>query len=261
MTSTCGNPSSASYKPKPFRIQAVRGQRQRHQEFLLTAGTLLDRATPEELLSNPVLKRQDTPVRKEQEEFYAKRAAYIPPIHTRLPGGDQRRKCPTCAGKLRPFDVMEAANRNLLNKPALQRIDGVDRCCEQQVVRISGRDLGKHHQDVPFGTPAWSKSYGRREQVEAMNSLLRTNLLRIDRGICKTLDPSKYHLLYGLALAAVNLLSYERHLSKTQDAAPSREADEIVVNVGGISISLEGDAGSAAWVAPTSARATSPPDG
>ena len=45
--------------------------------------------------------------------------------------------------------------------------------------------------------------------VESMNALLRTNLQRIDRGFCRTLDPVKYELLYGLALVAINLMIYE----------------------------------------------------
>ena len=204
------------------RIETVRipvppeqpGGPPRYQEFYSTVGTLLDIATPKELLRNPEIARQGTDIRKEQEEFYGKRAAYVPPVHERLPGGAQRRRCPTHAGKLRPFDIELAATKDLLHLPALERIEGVDSCCVQEKVRVQPEQLGKLHQDIPFGTKAWGMSYGRREPIENRFSSLRTNLFRVDRAFCKTIDPAKYHLAFGLALVAVNLLNFELACSK-----------------------------------------------
>lgn len=219
---------------------ATPGGPPRYQEFYSTVGTLLDIATPKELLQNPELARQGTDVRKTKEEFYGKRAAYVPPVHERLPGGAQRRRCPTHAGKLRPFDVEEAATRGLLHMPALERIDGIESCCAQEKVRVQPEQLGKLHQDIPFGTRAWGMSYGRREPIENRFSSLRTNLFRVDRAFCKTIDPVKYHLAFGLTLVAVNLLNYELACSKggnpienwaTIDADP--ETGEILVVRGG----------------------------
>jgi hypothetical protein len=182
-----------------------------YETYLLTAGTLLHKLTPDELLVNPLLNASGTPERAEEEAFYARRSAYSPPIHEQLVGGAQRRRCPVHAGRLRPLDLQAAANKDVLEMPALRHVDGVTECCCQQVVEVSAELLGKLHQNVPFGTPAWSKSYSRRLRVESVNALLRTNLLRVERGFCKTLDPAKYELIYGLTVVAVNLLTYERH--------------------------------------------------
>jgi len=79
-------------------------------------------------------------------------------------------------------------------------------------VLVSGEQLGKHHQNVPYGTPAWSKSYGRRPRVESANALLRTLLTRVDRGFCTTSDPERNELIFGLTPVAINLSVYEHRL-------------------------------------------------
>lgn len=131
-----------------------------------------------------------------------------------------RMSCPSCAGRLRPLDPMKATrSAKKMNLPALDPPPGVTKCCQQSVITTTPADRGPHYQEVPYGTTAWTLSYGRRALVENTNSVLRTGLARLSTGYFRVFGKDKVALLVGLALAALNLKMAEK----------SRHHDEVEV--------------------------------
>ncbi|MBU3689103.1 MAG: hypothetical protein B7C54_05755 [Acidimicrobiales bacterium mtb01] len=179
------------------------------QRVWRTAGGLFHQFMPEEYLDNPALPWKSASERATIEAYYNRRAAYAYRIHSAA--GDQLRLvCPGCAGRLRPIDPLVAAATDKLDMPALDVPDGVSTCCVQKVITTTPADRGKHWQEIPYGTTAWARSYGRRALVENTNSVLRNGLARLSRGFFRVFGKDKVSLLVGLALAALNLKMAEK---------------------------------------------------
>jgi len=121
-----------------------------------------------------------------------------------------RLSCPACAGRLRHVDPQVAAATDTLHLPPLDAPPGTTSCCIQRVITTTATDRTSHWQEIPYGTTAWARSYGRRALVENTNSVLRTGLARMSRGFFRVFGKDKVELLLGLALGALNLKMAER---------------------------------------------------
>ena len=191
--------------------------------LLTTAGSFFHELTPPEFLRNPRLGITGTQERRDAIAHYEERAAYLWSPHGTRAGGRLRLLCPVHAGKLRPLDPIEAARTGKLNLPALEVTPGILKCCRQATITITADERDKLYQEVPFGTRAWLKSYGRRNLSESTNSLLHSQLTRITRGFTRVQTLAKTGFLLGLAMIAINLLIFERY-SKDEEVV----VDEIV---------------------------------
>ena len=185
-----------------------------------TTGAFFHELTPSELLANPRLGITGTQERRDAIAHYEQRAAYMWSPHGTRSGGRLRLRCPVHAGKVRPLDPIEAARMSKLALPALEVTPGILKCCAQSTLTITADERDKLFQEVPFGTRAWLKSYGRRNLSESTNSLLHTQLARITRGFTKVHTLAKTSFLLGLALVAINLMIFERN----------SDSDEVVVD-------------------------------
>ena len=179
--------------------------------LMRTAGAYFHELTPSEFLANLRLGITGTQERLDAIAHYEQRAAYLWSPHGTRSGGRLRLRCPVHAGKVRPLDPIEAAKAMKLDLPPLEVTPGVLKCCVQSTLTITADERDKLDQEVPFGTPAWLKSYGRRNLSESTNSLLHTQLTRISRGFTKVHSLAKTGFLLGLALVAVNLMIFERY--------------------------------------------------
>ena len=73
------------------------------------------------------------------------------------------------------------------NAPFVARTDDAEYCCPGRVtVPVEYLD---RYQSIPYGTTAWKKSYGRRNQIENLNGILR-NKGSLDDRWCHALGNS-----------------------------------------------------------------------
>jgi hypothetical protein len=163
-----------------------------------------------DFLDNPAVPWKTAAERAEIEEYYNKRAAYAYRVHSEGNGDVIRLACPACTGRLRPVDLQIAAATGTLELPPLEAPAGTTSCCVQRVITTTADDRTPHWQEVPYGTTAWARSYGRRALVENTNSVLRTGLARMYRGFFRVFGKNKIEFLLALALSALNLKMAER---------------------------------------------------
>ena len=201
-------------KAVPYEVPTgrrnVRNNTNPTQRVWRTAGGIFHQYMPVELLENPALPWKRSEERARLEEHYNERAAYAYRIHSEGPGDTVRLSCPACAGRLRHVDPQVAAATDTLHLPPLDAPPGTTSCCIQRVITTTATDRTSHWQEIPYGTTAWARSYGRRALVENTNSVLRTGLARMARGFFRVFGKDKVELLLGLALGALNLKMAER---------------------------------------------------
>ena len=120
-------------------------------------------------------------------EFYAERAKFRWAPAQRLDGGIQF-QCPQCAGRV--VTNLKTRRKNVrpsqqapeirIRNPAdddpnaeYQATHYDDTCCKG--LATIPYDMLDRWQSIPWGTRAWKKSYGRRLQVENVNSMVKAN--------------------------------------------------------------------------------------
>lgn len=180
------------------------------QRVWRTAGGIFHQYMPAEFLDNPAVPWKTAAERAQVEEYYNERAAYAYRVHSPGTGDAVRLACPACAGRLRPLDINLAAATDTLDLPPLVAPAGTTSCCVQRLITTTATDRTPHWQEIPYGTTAWARSYGRRALVENTNSVLRTGLARLSRGFFRVFGKDKIEFLLGLALGALNLKMAER---------------------------------------------------
>ena len=86
--------------------------------------------------------------------------------------GSIRLWCPQCAGRIRSnLKTRHVKVKVRKNAPFVARTDDAEYCCPGRVtVPVEYLD---RYQSIPYGTTAWKKSYGRRNQIENLNGILR----------------------------------------------------------------------------------------
>jgi hypothetical protein len=190
----------------------------RTQALIRSAGSLMHEFTPTNYLAAPALPPQrGDGSRAAVEAYYNERAAYAWRQHSKTSSGDIRLSCPVHAGRLRPLNLTVATNRGKLQLPALDAPKGAC-CCRAKTISTSLSMRSELYQQVPYGTTAWSMSYGRRSSAETAHSEMRTGLARLQRGYFKVFGLNKATLLMGMMCVAINLqLQEQQHRGNTTE--------------------------------------------
>ena len=199
---------------KPKLIEAGRNRRQ----FILLDGSLyLESHLPEELRVPP-----ENASPEELEEFYISRSRWRWIRIQKLADGGGQFRCPQCHGlsttnakTYNPRDPNPNPDRNIR---LIGNID-TEYCCDG-MVNIKGKDLDTF-QVIPFGTPAWKKSYGRRNTSENTFSQAKDKG-GLQHGWCRAFGLAA-HTLGALAIAiAHNLKVAKRCLRPTNKTKTTR---------------------------------------
>lgn len=120
----------------------------------------------------------------------------------RLDGGAIRFKCPLCAGRAVNVDLNPDTEFLPVNVTPVRTPPGATRCCSG-TIKIDVDRLD-HYQRIPWGTAAWTKSYGRRTNIEGTNGRLR-NELGLDHGVIRSFGTIATMVMMTLLCAALNL--------------------------------------------------------
>lgn len=109
---------------------------------------------------------------EEQRRWFDVRAQYRYSPDQILPDGSIRFQCPQCAGRIRSNlktrnTRVKVANNSLY----IPRTDNAEYCCPGRVT-IPVEYLDRY-QSIPYGTTAHGQSYGRRNQVENLNGMVK----------------------------------------------------------------------------------------
>ena len=197
---------------KPKLIEAGRN----HRQFILLDGSLyLESHLPENLRVPP-----ENASPEKLEDFYVARSRWRWIRTQRLADGGGQFRCSQCHGlsttnakTYNPRNPNPNPDRNIL---FIGNID-TEYCCDG-MVSIKGEDLDTF-QVIPFGTPAWKKSYGRRNTSEntSENTFSQTkDKGGLQHGWCRAFGLAA-HTLGALAIAiAHNLRVAQRCLRVTK---------------------------------------------
>ena len=168
------------------------------QVLLLHCGTFLVEWTPERFLIPPIHLTGE-----KRADWYAERAKYRwTPITKPDKNGAIRFRCPQCDGRVKTNAKTRISSKRSRRKaPYVATIDQ-EYCC-QGTVTIPVEELDTY-QHIPFGTPAWKKSYGRRLQIENLNSLVK-NDGGLKDGWCRALGQAAFNFGLLALLIAHNL--------------------------------------------------------
>ena len=184
------------------------------QETILEhCGTLLHHWTTPSLQAPP-----EDLTRRSLAAWHASRARlYRWSPHRNFDGGNKQFRCPVCAGRANsPTSATNSPTVPLIAAPP-----GATTCCGG-LLTVNLEHLDRY-QAVPYGTPAWQRSYGRRNQVENANKMLKDKS-GLSPGSCRAFgtDP---HTLAAMMLALVHNIAQtaRTRVSRPNDAtAPSQ---------------------------------------
>ena len=185
------------------------------QVLLLHCGTFLVEWTPEYFLIPPIHLTG-----KELADWYAERAKYRwAPIGKPDKNGAIRFRCPQCDGRVKTNAKSRIRSKRSQRKaPHVATIDQ-EYCCNGTItIPVEKLDT---YQDIPFGTPAWKKRYGRRMQIENLNSLVK-NDGGLKDGWCRALGKAAHN--FGLlALLIAHNLRQPNNFDHDNEEEPDRE--------------------------------------
>ena len=168
------------------------------QVLLLHCGTFLVEWTPKYFWIPPNNLTGDA-----LADWYAERAKYRwTPIGKPDKNGDIRFRCPQCDGRVKTNAKTRIRSKRSRRKaPHATPIDQ-EHCCHGTItIPVEELDTYQH---VPFGTPAWKKRYGRRLQIETLNSLVK-NDGGLKDGWCRALGQAAHNFGLLALLIAHNL--------------------------------------------------------
>ena len=95
-----------------------------------------------------------------------------------------------------------------------------EQCCHGMV--SIGVDKLDAYQDIPFGTPAWKRSYGRRNPSEKTISMIKDKG-GLTPGWCRSFGLAA-HTIGALALAIAHNLKQTFRVERTQTQKPTAPA-------------------------------------
>ena len=192
------------------------------QTLLLHCGTFLVEWTPKRFWVQP----KDLTGEK-LAEWNAERAKYRwTPISKPDKNGAIRFICPQCDGRIRTNAKTRIRRKTnpRRNAPYVATIDK-KHCCQGTItIPVEKLDTYQH---IPYGTPAWKKSYGRRLQIENLNSLVK-NDGGLKDGWCRALGEAAHNfgllaLLIAHNLRQPNNFDHEYQPHGEQPPTPTRE--------------------------------------
>ena len=174
------------------------GPEDNEQILLLHCGAFLVEWTPEYFWIPPIHLTG-----KELAKWYAKRNKYLwKPITKPDKNGNIRFRCPQCDGRIKTnAKTRSRSKRSRRDAPYGATIDQ-EYCCKGTLtIPVEELDTYQH---IPFGTLAWKKSYGRRLQIENLNSLVKDKGGLKD-GWCRALGEAAHNFGLLALLIAHNL--------------------------------------------------------
>ena len=184
------------------------------QRLLNSAGTLLPPWIPEYMHIPPQNAKP-----KDVTEWYVNRALWRWTRNRKLDNGGGQYSCSQCAGRV----TTNAKTRNpdtVPNKAAPYLPIEDKQCCHGKV--SIGVDKLDAYQDIPFGTPAWKRSYGRRNPSEKTFSMIKDKG-GLKAGWCRSFGLAA-HTIGAMALAIAHNLKQTLTIERTQTEKPAPPA-------------------------------------
>jgi len=135
--------------------------------------------------------------------------------------------CPSSTATDSPDTVKASARVEEVYAP-----EGIDRCCHGRHTVADVAELD-NYQEVPYGTHAWSKSYGQRSRIEMLNKLLK-----VERGLGDNAfmcaSGHEAHELAAIALGVAHNIEVSERFAEDQTAVERGDeelppCDEIVL--------------------------------
>ena len=184
------------------------------QRLLNSTGTLLPPGLPEYMHIPPEDAKPE-----DLTEWYVNRALWRWTRNSKLDNGGGQYGCSQCAGRV----TTKAPTRNTSVVPAetapFLPIEDTQ-CCHGKVSIPA--DLLDAYQDIPYGTPAHGKSYGRRNPVEKTFSMIKDKGA-LKAGWCRSFGLAA-HTIGVLALAIAHNLKQTLGIEETQTEKPAPPA-------------------------------------
>ena len=184
------------------------------QRLLNSTGTLLPPGLPEYMhIPSENAKPEDL------TKWYINRALWRWTRNRKLDNGGGQFSCSQCAGRV----TTKAPTRNTSVVPAkTARYLPIEdtQCCHGKVSIPA--DFLDAYQDIPFGTPAWKRSYGRRNPSEKTISMIKDKG-GLKAGWCRAFGLAA-HTIGVLALAIAHNLKQTFRVERTQTQKPRRQA-------------------------------------
>jgi len=143
---------------------------------------------------------------EELERLHQLRAAYaFTPHGVRQPDGRHRFRGPAVTHPKIRSPRAPRSMREDFRKPTVYCTDGKTCGC---AITVTLYDTDEPNTRMPFqhGTIEWADSYHRRVGIESVFSDLKANRLHLARGGIRGFGLTRYSLMLGFALAAMNLL-------------------------------------------------------
>ena len=187
------------------------------QPVIMHCGTILPPWLPDTLHAPP-----PTMSSTERSSFYDSRSQWRWASHQNLGGGKRQMLCPQCAGRV-TTNAATRKPRKAQPSPSAPHlhITNLDTCCNGPTVfDVEHLDA---YQKIPYGTTAWQYSYGRRNQIENVNSQckdkggLKPGWIRAFGLTRHTIAATILAAVYNLALTPKN-----RHDTPTTPAGPDQ---------------------------------------
>ena len=174
------------------------GPEDNEQVLLLHCGTFLVEWTPERFFIPP-----QNLTGKKLADWYVERAKYRwKPIGKPDKNGAIRFRCPQCDGRVKTNAKTRIPSKRSQRKAPYATPIDQEHCCKGTLtIPVEKLDTYQH---IPFGTPAWKKSYGRRLQIENLNSLVK-NDGGLKDGWCRALGKAAFNFGLLALLIAHNL--------------------------------------------------------
>ena len=158
---------------------------------------------------------------KALEEWYNDRAKFRWTPIGKGKNGAIRFRCPQCDGRvMTKAKTWRYRHRRTKPNPDIPNIGAIDTeyCCTGTVtIPVEKLDT---YQLVPYGTTAWKDSYGRRNQVENLNGMVKDKG-GLKRGWCRAFGLAAHNLGLLALLIAHNL----RQAMKQEHLRPSAESN------------------------------------
>ena len=184
------------------------------QRLLNSAGTLFPPWIPEYMHIPPANTKPE-----DVTKWYVNRALWRWTRNRKLDNGGGQYGCSQCAGRV----TTKAPTRNASVVPAetapFLPIEDTQ-CCHGKVSIPA--DLLDAYQDIPFGTPAWKRSYGRRNPVEKTFSMIKDKG-GLKAGWCRPFGLAA-HTIGALALAIAHNLKQTLTVESAQTEKPAPPA-------------------------------------
>lgn len=194
--------------PKFVRV----GREEQHQ-LLNSTGTWLPSWLPETMHIPP----EDTP--EGVTKWYINRALWRWTRNGKFDDGSAQFLCPVCAGRV--TTNAKTHNSNVIPNKTAPFLPSTDQHCCGGMVSI-GVDKLDAYQDLPFGTPAWKRSYGRRNPSEKTISMVKDKG-GLTPGWCRAFGLAA-HTIGALALAIAHNLKQTLRVERSETDKPTSPA-------------------------------------